>query len=82
MEFKLKSQAVKPLFIHSLIGCGGDLLVHSLGGDLQRGSELIAKTSVFDGYRVHGITSGKMPLSLPGVALAVHGDRMVKVSAW
>jgi len=65
-------------------GCGGDLLVHTLEKPLGRaaadhGDGLLARASVLDGYRVHGIASGRMPKSLPGVALAVHGGRMLKV---
>lgn len=55
--------------------------MHSLepSGRDDDGGRLLARIPVFDGYRVHGIASGRMPLDLPGACLAVHGDRMVKV---
>ena len=57
-------------------GCGARLLI-------VQSDELAASFTVLDGHRIHGITCTRSAL-LPGLVLAVHGDRHVQVSglAW
>ncbi len=61
-------------------GCGGSLLVFSLD-DAGRQDSLVAKTALFNGHRVHGISSGRVPEDATGktTALSVHDGRVVRL---